>query len=85
MPSNKSQQWQGFSEQVDDHIENYVVPQYGDYPDDMAENFTTADIKAQLQRYVGRIGSNARGPVEAHRDCLKIAHYACLLRSKIGS
>lgn len=81
--SNRAKEWEGFSGEVTDHIENYTVPQYGDAPDDMVETFTPADIKANLLRYVGRIGYNARGPEEAKRDALKIAHYACLLAGKL--
>lgn len=80
---NKKQEYAAFALEVIDHIENYVIPQYGDYPDAMIDGFTVQDIKAQLTRYVGRIGFNARGQQEAERDCLKIAHYACLLLRKL--
>ncbi len=80
---NKKQEFTSFALEVIDHIENYVIPQYDDYPDEMIENFSVADIKAQLVRYAGRIGSNVRGEKEAERDCLKIAHYACLLLRKL--
>lgn len=76
MKSNRAKQWEEFAAEVFDHIENYTVPQYGDAPGDMVETFTPADIKMNLARYVSRIGSNARGPEEAKRDALKIAHYA---------
>lgn len=80
---NKKQEYAAFALEVIEHIENYVIPQYGDYPDKMIEGFTVADIKAQLARYVGRIGTNARGQQEAERDCMKMAHYACLLLMKL--
>ena len=83
MGSNRGQQWNEFAADVLSHIENYTVPQYGDYPDDQAEQFTIQDIKAQLQRYINRIGRNARGISEEIRDCHKIAHYACMLKSKL--
>lgn len=83
MRSNKGREWFKFSEEVEDHIEHYVVPQYGDSPHDMAEDFTIEEMKSQLKRYVGRIGSGARGPAEAQRDLRKIAHYACMLAKKL--
>ncbi len=77
--SKKTEQWDRFSREVANHIEGYVIQQYGDYPDPMIEGFDMKDLKTQLVRYVGRIGQNSRGLVEAKRDCLKIAHYACFL------
>lgn len=61
------------------HIEGYVIPQYGDYPDEMIEGFNLVELKSQLKRYVGRIGTGVRGDIEALRDCYKIAHYACFV------
>lgn len=80
---NKKQEYAAFALEVIEHIKDYVIPQYGDYPDAMIEGFSIADIKAQLVRYAGRIGSNARGEKEAERDCMKMAHYACLLLMKL--
>jgi hypothetical protein len=81
--SKKSEEWVEFSKKVFNHIEEYTIPQYGDYPD-LTTDFTIQDIKAQLVRYVGRVGSGVRGEKEALRDCKKIAHYACVLYSKIN-
>jgi len=75
----KKSEWNEFSKRVSEHIENYVIPQYGDYPDQMLEDFDIQDYKSQLIRYHARIGTNARGNKESMRDCLKIAHYACYL------
>jgi len=83
MTDTKEREFAKFALEVIEHIKNYVIPQYGNYPDEMIDGFTIADIKAQLARYVGRIGTNARGQQEAERDCLKIAHYACLLLRKL--
>lgn len=79
----RNMEWSQFSNTVADHIMNYTVPQYGDKPNDQLESFTPSDIKIQLIRYINRIGSNSRGETEAIRDCLKIAHYACVLHSKL--
>lgn len=80
--SQRGIQWLDFGVKVYNHVEQYTVPQYGDMPNDQASEFTVEDIKAQLKRYVNRIGTNARGEGEAFRDCLKIAHYACLLHAQ---
>ena len=81
--SKKAGQWVSFSSEVFTHIEEYVIPQYGDFGNDQATGFTSKDIKENLQRYVSRIGVNKRGKVEAIRDAIKIAHYACLLKDKL--
>jgi hypothetical protein len=66
-----------------DHIHTYTVPQYGDYPDDQMTEASLADIKHDMQRYLNRMLSNARGQVEIERDMLKLAHYACIAYAKI--
>jgi hypothetical protein len=76
--SLRGQDWQAFSAQVLDHIENYTVPQYGDKGNDRATGYTTEQIADHIGRYKDRMGSNARGSVEAKRDLVKIAHYASL-------
>jgi len=80
---SKTEEWMDFSVDVFDHIERYCLPQYGDYPDEMIEEWTTKDVKTQLEKYVKRIGTDVRGIEEVKRDTLKIAHYACLLLKKI--
>lgn len=82
--TNRGEEWALFAADVLGHVENYTVPQYGDAPDDQASEWGPDEIKAQLQRYVNRIGKGVRGPEEAARDCLKIAHYACILAAKMG-
>lgn len=82
--TNRGAEWMDFAEKVLDHVDNYTVPQYGDSPADQASNFTLDDFKTTIQRYVNRMGRNARGPVEAQRDMLKIAHYACLAAAKLA-
>ena len=81
--SRRSNQWLIFAAVVCHHIETYVVPQYGDLPDEQVAGMTAASIKAKMEYYWRRIriGSGARGPEEAARDCLKIAHMAGYLYS----
>jgi hypothetical protein len=79
---NRSREWAEFAALALQHIEEYTVPQYGDAPDDQASGFSEHDIAANMRRYVNRLESNARGPEEAQRDLLKIAHYCAILYFK---
>lgn len=81
--SLKSLHFLTFVIKVIHHIENYVIPQYGDYPDQMIDDFSMAEMASQVKRYAGRFGNNARGPVEDHRDTYKFAHYACYMEDKL--
>jgi hypothetical protein len=74
--SMRGEEWMEFANEVLEHIENYTVPQYGDKGDDRASEYDLAVIAEHIGRYRDRIGSNARGSVEARRDMIKIAHYA---------
>lgn len=84
MSKTKLSEWEDFNSEVRLHIMEYVVPQYGDYPDSMIEGADLQFFKNQLDRYVKRIGSNARGIEEAKRDALKIAHYGCFIHTKLS-
>lgn len=81
--SNRAEHFMAFAIEVERHIEGYTVPQYGDYPDDQMTEATLEDIKHDMMRYVNRLGRNARGPEEAQRDMLKLAHYAQIARDKM--
>jgi hypothetical protein len=80
--SNRCKEWQAYSAIVGAHIELYTVPQYGDAPDDQASGFSEQDIAANIRRYMNRLETGVRGPVEAQRDLLKIAHYCAVLHTK---
>ena len=73
----------GFFLRVLDHIEDYTVPQYGDYPHDQMVDASIEEVKGNIKRYLNRIGTNARGNVETIRDCHKMAHYAAILERKL--
>ena len=77
--------WTKFSSRVFNHIEEYTVPQYGDAPFDQLEGWTPEQCLESIQRYVNRNikGTNARGPQEALRDMIKIAHYASVAYEKL--
>lgn len=76
-------EWKLFAAMIDQHVIDYCVPQYGDYPDEMIEKMSLDDLRFQIEKYAGRIGRGVRGEEEAIRDCYKIAHYACILHTKI--
>ena len=78
------EQWREFADAVEDHIANYTIPQYGDWPDDQMSTFTDEDIKTAIARYENRRGKGARGIYEEMRDCLKIAHYYQCLEKRGG-
>lgn len=80
--SRRAEQFNQFADIVVDHIETYTIPQYGDMPYDNASTFTEADFITQIKKYMARMESNVRGPVEAQRDLVKIAHYCGMLYMK---
>ena len=75
--------WLIFSRFVEDHIENYTIPQYGDKGADNATDYTARDCIVQMQRYLNRFGKNSREGQE-QLDLLKIAHYAQMAFILIG-
>jgi hypothetical protein len=72
---NSVNNWVTFSKEVETHIETYTVPQYGDFPNDLASSYTKESCVAQIAKYASRFGKNAR-PGQDKLDLLKIAHYA---------
>jgi hypothetical protein len=75
MVSNKGSSWSQFSEQVLNHIEEYVVPQYGDEGEDECATYSVEDCIKQIKKYAARNGRNSRVGQDLV-DLLKIAHYA---------
>ena len=78
---SKIDQWRQFSSVVEEHISEYVKPQYGDFPDKTIKKFTPEKIQGKLEAYVDRIGKSSRGPEDALRDCFKVAHFMCYLHA----
>lgn len=75
-----------FALEVTNHINNYVVPQYGDFPDEHIEGMSLEEIKGKLSSYVQRIGkAHVNGGMErAITDMHKIAHFACYAANKLN-
>ncbi len=82
--SNRALEWNRFAALVARHIDEYTIPQYGDAPGDQLSSFSAEDIVTQIERYLNRVGRNARGPEEGLKDMLKVAHYACALHAKLA-
>jgi len=71
-----------FSLAVADHINNYVMPQYGEYIEAGTDMLSVSPdpvsyCTSMIERYKQRFGKNQR-PYNDGRDCLKRAHYAQL-------
>lgn len=75
--------WEVFSGIVQMHIEEYTIPQYGDYPNDNLTTFSAEDCLTNISRYAARLKTNSRGKDETLSDLLKIAHYASIAYLKM--
>jgi hypothetical protein len=80
--SKKARAWELFSDDVLEHIEEYVVPQYGDLDEDLCSEYTVEECILNMKRYLQRIGRNSR-PGHDALDCIKIAHYAQMIYDKL--
>ncbi|MGD9868944.1 MAG: hypothetical protein AB7U38_13170 [Hyphomicrobiales bacterium] len=81
--SRQAEKWRAFAAQVEAHIDNYVVPQYGDEGEDLASDYSAAACVEQAKKYLARFGRNSR-PGEERRDLLKVAHYVQKAADRIG-
>lgn len=81
--SNRGKQFLDFADDVLHHVEEYTVPQYGDSPNDMVETWSAEHVANQMDKYLKRMKNNGRGHEDNLLSCLKIAHYACILRDKL--
>lgn len=82
MTAQRTKDWNEFAAKVAAHIENYIVPQYGDAPNDNVAAWSAQDCIAQIQKYAARFGNNQRTGQE-ELDLMKIAHYAQLAMDKL--
>lgn len=72
---SKVEDWGRFSDDVITHIDEYVIPQYGDKGNDECADYTIEDLVKQIKKYSARQGKNSR-PGQDQIDLIKIAHYA---------
>lgn len=66
--------WREFSDAVEEHLLNYVIPQYGDEDEEPAKEYDFEDCIKQAQRYLARAKTNQR-PEGLERDMRKAAHW----------
>lgn len=78
--TTREEEWAYFSAVTASHIFNYANTQYGNKGEDQCTGWTKDDMLRQNEKYVNRNKGkeNARGRVEALRDMVKQAHYACI-------
>ena len=80
--SNRGVMLDMFTEEVFRHVEEYTIPQYGDFQNDQLTSWTEHDVKTAIRKYVNRLDTNQRGELEATRDLFKIVHYVSVLYCK---
>lgn len=83
MTSKQVERWRRFSALVEEHIANYVVPQYGDEGEEPAKEYDFDDCIKQAQRYLARAKTNQR-PEGLERDMRKCAHWVQKAFDRIG-
>ena len=79
--SIRGDNWHKFACDVEDHINNYTVPQYGDAPDDQVEDYSVQECLRQVSKYIARFGKNSREG-QQELDFIKMAHYVQLAAQK---
>jgi hypothetical protein len=81
---NRLEEWQKFSRQVELHILQYTLPQYGsEVGTEQVDGFTVEDCFTSMLRYINRRKVSVRGVTESLRDLIKVAHYAQLAYDKL--
>jgi hypothetical protein len=80
--SKRGKNWRKFADEVETHIEEYTVPQYGDEGDDQVTHYTAEECIKQAQKYLARFGRNSR-PGQEHLDLKKAAHYIQMATEKM--
>jgi hypothetical protein len=73
--------WQPYAAAVAEHIREYTIGQYSDWPMDKCTAYTVEDCLKQIDKYHLRQGKNVR-PGEDARDLLKIGHYCAMTYTK---
>ena len=83
MSRSKLIDWVDFSDTVNDHVLDYVIPQYGENGNDPCTEYSAADMIRQINKYTARQGKNSR-PGQDLLDLVKIAHYAQMAHTLIS-
>lgn len=74
--------WYMYCDEVGEHITEYAVGQYGDYPNDPYTEQTIDTLWSHLDRYLARRKTGKRGEEDLERDLLKIAHITSVIWAK---
>lgn len=69
----KTSRWFLFSDKVSNHIQNYVIKQYGDDGEDPYAETDTLGMLKQVEKYIKRHGRNQREGQDK-LDMIKAAH-----------
>ena len=80
--TKRGTEWNEFADKVLFHIDTYTVPQYRDKGEDNVTEWNAEDCMLALKKYTARFGRNSRKGQE-ELDMLKIAHYSCLIYTKL--
>ena len=78
----RATEWSEFADTVQEHIEEYTVPQYGQKGEDQLTEWTAADCVKQINKYANRFGKNQREGQEL-MDLVKMAHYCAVAWIKL--
>lgn len=74
--------WYMYCDEVGEHITEYAVGQYGDFPNDPYTEQTIDTLWSHIDRYLARRKTGKRGEEDLKRDLLKIAHIASVIWAK---
>lgn len=74
--------WYMYCDEVGEHISEYAIGQYGDFPNDPYTEQTIDTLWSHLDRYLARRKTGKRGEEDLKRDLLKIAHITCVIWAK---
>lgn len=74
--------WYMYCDEVGEHISEYAVGQYGDFPNDPYTEQTIDTLWSHIDRYLARRKTGKRGEEDLKRDLLKIAHITSVIWAK---
>lgn len=74
--------WYMYCDEVGEHISEYAIGQYGDFPNDPYTEQTIDTLWSHLDRYLARRKTGKRGEEDLKRDLLKIAHITSVIWAK---
>lgn len=82
--SKRLNEWNDFHLQMRRHLLQYAEKQYGNPGgNEQLDNYNSEDCAKAIEKYLIRRNVALRGEIELARDCLKMAHYACVRYYKL--